>query len=75
MYDVKYKKSKDFFHRKISRVKGDGIVEGGKSRYFILDDETRIEIPLEGTSFTFSPGRFFMIKKSMEKELGQTIPI
>jgi hypothetical protein len=43
-------------------------------RWFILEDETRIEICMEGMEFRFSPERFIAIKKSMETQAGQNIP-
>jgi hypothetical protein len=43
-------------------------------RWFILEDETRIEICMEGMEFRFSPERFIAIKKSMEAQVGQAIP-
>jgi hypothetical protein len=84
-YIVKYKKIGSFFWQSIKNVKGDGFIEGGFTagpnnqaigatkdiRWFVLDDETRIEIPVSGLIFKFSPGRFLHIKNQMERESGQ----
>lgn len=83
MYSVTYKPRYSFFWKKLNAVKADGILidttAGQKSvvpyRWFILDDESRVEIPMDGTIFKFSKERFYSIKKSMETEVGQTIPV
>jgi len=86
-YTVYYKKIGGFFWKKIKRVKGDSFVENGYSlgpnnipigttkdiRWFILEDETRIEIPCNGIIFKFSSQRFLNIKRDMEKDAGRTI--
>lgn len=64
-YTVYYKKR--FIWRKIKNVKGDGIIEHGRGRFFILEDETRLEIPII-YHFKFSKERHFSIKDNMEKE-------
>ena len=69
-YTVFYKKL--FFWKKINNVKGDGLLESGSHRFFIVEDETRIEIPLH-YEFRFSRERFFSIKENMEKESGKDI--
>lgn len=82
LYSVKYKPEASFLWKKLTRVKADGVLidttAGQKSvipyRWFILDDESRIEIPMDGTIFKFSKERYYSIKKSMETEVGQTIP-
>jgi hypothetical protein len=71
-YKVKYKRPDDFRWKSIKKVKGDGIMTEAPYRFFILDDESRIEIPL-GCIFKFSSGRFLLIKKRMEQESGQQI--
>ncbi len=73
MYTVTYKRSGSLFSTKLKRVKGDGIVETNLSRYFILEDESRIEIPINNYIFKFSSGRFVDIKKNIEQEIGQPI--
>ncbi len=88
-YTVRYKKINSLFWRSLKRVKGDGFIEGGPLqagpngqvigpanlpiRWFILEDETRVEIPAMGYLFRFSPQRFMNIKKRMEAEAGQPI--
>ena len=85
-YTVLYKKNNGLLWRKLSKVKGDGFVEGipsgsnqatlevsNKIRYFILEDESRIEIPAENHLFKFSKERFLSIKIAMEQESGLNI--
>lgn len=75
LYSVKYKKAGQMFFRKIKYIKGDGICEGGTgSRYFILQDETRVELPCS-CHFIFSKERFDAIRTMMEQQAGQSIPI
>jgi len=74
LYSVKYRFSGQWFWRTMKNVKGDGIIEGGNSRFFILADETRIEIPVS-CEFCFSSKRFEVIKSNMENQVGQTIPV
>lgn len=73
LYNAKYKKK--FFWHKIKRIKGDGLLENRLSRYFILEDETRIEIPCQNVIFKFSKERFYGIKERMENESGQDMNI
>ena len=75
LYTVNYKRERDWTWTKLSKVIGDGIMEDSKTptRYFILEDNSRIEIPIEGTEFRFSPERFLLIKQNMEKEANQKI--
>ena len=75
IYTVKYRKVGSFFWKKLKNVKGDGVVEvGGNARWFILADESRVELPLTEMEFYFPPERFLLIKKQMEQEAGQAIP-
>ena len=76
-YTVKYKLFGQKYFRKVKYVKGDLIAQdvSGNPRILILDDETRLEIPTNGTIFEFSKERFLVIKQNMEKESGQTIAI
>jgi hypothetical protein len=69
MYTVYYKK---WFWRKLKDVEGDGILEHGKSRWFMLKDKTRVEIPIN-YEFKFSKERFYDIKDKMEKESGHKL--
>ena len=75
LYNVYYRKIKDLFYKKIRNCKGDGIVDNGMSRYFILSDETRIEIPCYDTIFRFSKERFYSIKERIEEEAMQDIKL
>jgi hypothetical protein len=76
-YQVKFKLKNSFFWKTIKNVKGDLVATdlGAPTRVLILDDESRLEIPLEGTQFIFCPKRFLAIKKRMEQEAGQPLPI
>ncbi len=73
MYTVKYRKPSQFFWRKIKKVKGDGFASAN-SRYFILDDETRVEVPSDSI-FVFSRGRYEVILKNMEKDASQRVNV
>lgn len=42
-------------------------------RWFILNDETRIEIPSKDMIFKFSKDRHFLIKEQMSKEARQPV--
>jgi len=75
-YQVKYKTIKLFARwKKFKRLKGDGLLENGLARFFILEDETRIEIPIGNIIFKFSKERFNFVKEKMETEAKQSIPI
>lgn len=74
-YIVEYKKVNSLFWRKIKGVKADFSAPdlSDKPRVFILENETRIEIPTKGVMFRFSSERFLVIKQQMEKESGQRL--
>jgi hypothetical protein len=72
-YQVKYRLKGTLFFKKLLRVKADGLLENNQARFFILDDETRIEIPCT-SEFIFSKERFLAVKASMESSIGQSIP-
>ncbi len=76
-YTVKFKTEKNWFWRTLNKVKGDGIMSDSPvaTRFFILEDESRIEIPVAGTIFNFSGERFLMIKQNMEREANQDIKV
>ncbi len=73
-YTVKYRKL-GFLKRwrKISEVKADGRMEDNLSRFFVLRDETRIEIPVSDVIFTFSAERADLINEMTKKP--QIIPV
>jgi hypothetical protein len=64
-YTVKYKLFRMWRWRKLRGVVADGI-EGG-ARWFVLDDDSRIEIPTEDTRFWFSRERMDVIKANLAK--------
>ena len=76
-YTVKFKTEKSWFWKKFKNVKGDGIMGDTPvpTRFFILDDESRVEVPITGTIFTFSHERFLVIKQTMEREANQDIRV
>jgi len=71
-YTVKYKRPDDYFWTTIEKVEGDAVMKECAYRFFILEDQSRIEVPL-GYLFKFSKERFLVIKKNMEKEAGLKI--
>jgi hypothetical protein len=76
VYSVKFKRKNAWFWRTIKKVKGDLISPDLPNvRILILEDESRLEIPLNGTQFYFCPKRFLAIKQKMEQEAGQSIPV
>jgi hypothetical protein len=89
LYTVKYKKINSLFWKKLERVKGDGfvrdeiqtgpqeyrIVASHPARFFLLESEERIEIPIIGHLFKFGTDRFESIKERMDAEAGQNMPL
>ena len=59
---------------KIENVKGDGITEN-QNRFFILEDETRYEIPCSNIEFKFSKERYLLILERVNNESGQNVKI
>jgi len=55
-------------------VIGDGLLETVTHRWFLLEDKTRLEIPLS-YQFKFCPKRFESERKNMEATAGQSIPL
>lgn len=80
LYSVKLI-STSFFgvNKTYSKVKGDFIgrpEDGLKNvRVLILEDETRVEVPINSYIIEFSKERFFSLKRGMEKESGQKLSI
>jgi hypothetical protein len=77
MYSVKYRKHGAIFWHKLRNVKGDLTLakEGLAVRVFILEDETRIEIPALTSEIIFSKERHATILKKLESEAGQKLAI
>jgi hypothetical protein len=74
-YSVEYKPPCGYFWSTIENVKGDGIMFGQNGqvvpvRYFILIDESRVEIPMT-MMFKFDNGRFKAIEASIRRESGR----
>ena len=75
-YTVKFKLQNSLFWKTVKNVKGDLITPDLPNvRVLILNDESRLEIPLNGTQFYFCSRRFLAIKQKMEQEVGQSIPV
>lgn len=77
-YSVKVKRPGSWFWKTYKRVKGDLAYETESGalpvRVLILDDETRVEIPMTW-AIVFSPARFAVVHRQMEKESGQSIKV
>lgn len=74
MYTVYYKTGNSLFWKKIQNVKGDTFVPENGNRVLITKDEERFEIP-SSYLIRFSKERFWDIKRKMEQEAGQPIPV
>lgn len=77
LYTVKYKKNNAWFWTTMKSVKADGCMQpevGVPYRWFILGDDTRLEIPMNDMIFLFTSDRFINIKENMELQAGQKIP-
>lgn len=73
-YTVRYRRPGQWFWRRLKGVKGDGILfgQGGgvaPMRYFILADDSRIELPMS-MMFLFDSGRCRMIEEEIRREAG-----
>lgn len=76
LYSVKYRTLNSFFWKTINNIKGDlTMMEEQRIpvRVFILEDNSRIEIPMLSCEFIFSKERHASILKKMEEEAGQKI--
>ena len=62
IYTIKYKRG--FLWRTLNNVVADGYFQDVRARYFVLDDDSVIEIPVKGTIFYFSPERAKFVDKS-----------
>jgi hypothetical protein len=86
-YEVKWKRLRGWRWNRLRSVKGDGFVwtsaeDAGKgilgmqnTRYFILQDETKIEIPASDTVFVFSKERYQRVIENMQNDIGQAVPV
>ncbi len=74
-YIVRYRRVNQWLFRTIKGVKGDLFAEDlpHRPRIFILEDESKVEIPCVGTEFRFSKERFLVIKQNMEQQSGQHV--
>ena len=67
-YSCKYKHKSQWFWRNLKNIKADGIINETRTRFFITDNEERIEVSMTDTIFHFSRERFLVIQQSMIKE-------
>jgi len=76
-YELKYKLTNSPFWTKLKNVVEDGMTDQGLSRFIVLDDNTRIEVPTTAT-FVFAPSRAHYIEilraKEEAKLKGSSIP-
>ena len=66
-FSVRYKKPGSLFWRKIDNITTDGITEGAQSRFFVLKDQTRIELPVS-CHFIFGSERADLIEYLSREE-------
>ena len=76
-YDVSYRSPNDRKWTTVANVNGDAIMDDGKCQQFpvrvlILEDETRIEIPMSW-AIRYGRGRFELIRDRMSQEAGQEV--
>ncbi len=76
-YTVKYRKTGAFFWRTIKNVKGDSVGNpqefAAAVRILILEDDSRVELPLEKFEFKYCPKRHKLIVQNMEAQSGQKL--
>lgn len=90
LYTVKYKQNGFFkFWKTLKKVKGDGLLEDKvvrnnngfdvitykNIRWFVLEDETILEIPTHNCIFKFSKERHTSILERMKSESGQDLKL
>jgi len=73
LYYVKYRKQGSWFWRKIKKVIGDSLNQDGTRISFFLEDNTKIEIPMDGTELYFSKERYIAILKNLQIESGNKV--
>ena len=72
-YKVEYRLPGSTFKKTIKGCVEDGLVEHGRSRYFVTDDNCRIEVPIN-SEFYFGADRYEFIdrlKKSLSKNVNK----
>ena len=69
-YTVKFKRQGSWTFETLKDVKEDGINEGAQSRFFILQDDSRVELPVS-CYFVFSKERYELITQLRHKEASQ----
>ena len=67
-YTVKFKRQGSWTFETLKGVKEDGINEGAQSRFFILQDDSRVELPVS-CYFVFSKERYELITQIRHKKL------
>ena len=68
-YKVEYRLPGSTFKKTIKGCVEDGLVEHGRSRYFVTDDNCRVEVPIH-SEFYFGADRYEFIdrlKKKLDK--------
>jgi hypothetical protein len=76
VYSLKYRLKSRFLWKTVKGIKGDLVPDDLPGiRVIILNDNSRLEIPIEGTEFLFCPNRFLAIHQQMERETGQAVPV
>jgi len=63
-YTVWYKEVSDKNWKKLDKVEADGLIPEVQTRFFMLQDNSRYEIPTAGMIFKFSPDRAEILKKA-----------
>lgn len=63
-YLVQYKKIYDSKFKKLGKVKADGFVPDRSVRFFILEDNTRVEFDCNDMVFKLGPERDELIRKN-----------
>ncbi len=71
-YNVKYKLPNGWLWKSIKNVIGDGMEPENGFRFFHLENDTIIHLPIY-TAVIFGPERQKVIEKEMSKEIGQPI--
>lgn len=75
-YTARYKGHGKWFWKTYKNVVGDFLPQDLPGfRVLILEDESRVELPMAGALIEWSRERFLTIKKNMEREAGQIIPV